>query len=194
MSDEALIQRCNHADERAFETLYARFTQPMLGYFYRMLGRDGEKAQDFLQDLFVKVIEHGQTFREGARFKTWLYAMAYNMCKNEYRRIEVRRGIDPHLSPDHLADHSANGVVNGDLDWRALNRRIDQELMHLDPGQRTAFVLRFQQQLSIREISDIMSCAEGTTKSRLYYATKKLAGKLKAFHPQSDEVNGNEHS
>ena len=65
---------------------------------------------------------------------------------------------------------------------------LSAELDKLDDGHRTAFLLRYQQNLSIREIGQILGCSEGTVKSRLFYTTQKLAAKLKAFNPYKAEV------
>ena len=78
-------------DERAFDELYRRYSDRMLRYFWRMLNQDEEKSQDFLQDLMMKVVEKAHLFNADRRFSTWIYSVASNMCKNEYRSREVRK-------------------------------------------------------------------------------------------------------
>ena len=68
--------------EKAFTELYTRYAKPMLYFFYQRLYQDEPKAQDFLQDLFLKIIEKPQLFDRDKKFKTWLYTVATNMCKN----------------------------------------------------------------------------------------------------------------
>lgn len=189
-NDEELMENIRHGNAAAFDELYRRYSQRMLLYFYRMLGGDAEKAQDFLQDLFVKVIEKKDLFREGARFYSWIFTVAHNMCKNEYRRLSVRKIVDREADPNSLLS-SANGEdsgIDGRIDGELFRQFLIKELGRLDENQRSAFILRFQEQLSIKEISQILDCSEGTTKSRLFYAAQKLSKKLKWFDVENNEV------
>ncbi|NIS37983.1 sigma-70 family RNA polymerase sigma factor [Candidatus Saccharibacteria bacterium] len=177
-------------DTAAFDELYYRYSQRLLVYFHRMLRGDAEKAQDFLQDLFVKIIDKKHLFREGARFYSWIYTLAHNMCKNEYRRLKVRKIVDRASDRDGataFVDADSIGIEN-QLDNHHFKKLVLKELEKFDVVQRSTFILRFQEHLSIREISEILDCAEGTIKSRLFYVTKKLAKKLKEYHPQQKEV------
>ena len=188
-SDEALMVLLQSGDAGAFDALYHRYSQRLLVYFLRMLGNDRDKADDFLQDLFLKVIDKGGQFRAEARFSTWIFTVAHNMCKNEYRRREVRKVIDPEADVEAVSvlDAGANPGIHEALDRQRFQSRLQQVLLTCDDSQRSAFILRFQEHLSIREISEIMDCSEGTTKSRLFYVTKKLGKALGEFNPQ---VNG----
>ena len=188
-SDEALMVLLQSGDAGAFDVLYHRYSQRLLVYFLRMLGNDRDKADDFLQDLFLKVIDKGGQFRAEARFSTWIFTVAHNMCKNEYRRREVRKVIDPEADVEAVSvlDAGANPGIHEALDRQRFQSRLQQVLLTCDDSQRSAFILRFQEHLSIREISEIMDCSEGTTKSRLFYVTKKLGKALGEFNPQ---VNG----
>src|SRR5690606_3276565 len=71
--------------EKAFNEIYNRYSKPLFLFFYRRLYQENNKAQDFLQDLFLKLIEKAATFDSSKKFSTWIYTIAYNMCKNEYR-------------------------------------------------------------------------------------------------------------
>jgi RNA polymerase sigma-70 factor (ECF subfamily) len=93
VSDEELMQNIRQGNTGAFDELYRRYNRRLLLYFYRMLGGDSEKAQDFLQDLFLKIFEKNNLFRNEARFSSWIFTVAHNMCKNEYRWLSVRKII-----------------------------------------------------------------------------------------------------
>ena len=183
-TDEALVCKMATRDTEAFDELYRRYSPRMRAYFFRMLGNNEEKAQDFLQELFIKIIEKSHLFRKDARFSTWIFTIAHNMCKNEYRRLAVRKVIDYDAEVAALPE-SAAASLDDSIDFRALNRVIDVLLERFDARQRTSFILRFREGLSIREISDILGCSEGTTKSRLFYTTRRLTGLLKRYHPQN---------
>lgn len=201
-SDEVLLQQLQQGDSHAFEALYDRYHQRMLILFYRLLGNDNEKAQDFLQDLFLKVLSKNRLFRSEAKFSTWLYTIANNMIKNEYRKQQVRRIMTRDNNIDSTI-RSESQDLQGPAEWlddSAFKAAALRHITELDLPQRSAFLLRHQEQLSIRDISVIMNCSDGTTKSRLFYATRKLAEKLKYFNPdyqatlqkQSKEVDSHE--
>lgn len=184
------MQKLRQGNAGAFDELYLRYSKRMLLYFCRMLGGDVEKSQDFLQDLFVKIIENKDSFRNGARFNSWMFTVAHNMCKNEYRRLSVRKIMDRDTDPDSLHSPSIgeNGHIDQKIDGELFQQFVIRELSRLDENQCSTFILRFQENLSIKEISQILECSEGTTKSRLFYVTQKLSNKLKQFDPKLDEV------
>ncbi len=173
-SDEALMRRIAEGCEESFGELYDRYSGRMHSYFYRMLGRNTHRADDFTQELFLKLIEKRALYDPGRRFSTWLYTVAGNMVKNEYRRIS--RIPEP---PQFRESFSEN--FSEELDNELFEQQLNQALDTLDEVQRQCFVLRYQEELSVREIAEIIDCPEGTVKSRLFYTLKKLAGKLRAF-------------
>ncbi len=157
-------------DERAFVELYDRYSARMYRFFLRMLGRNAVQAEDFTQDLFLKIVEKPTFFDPSRRFSTWLYTLASNMCKNEYRRR------NPFVSPDFgleaslpMAEHQPEY-----LDKPFLEKQLQQAIDRLDDAHRQCFVLRWQEELSVREIADVVGCPEGTVKSRLHYALRKV--------------------
>ncbi|NIN00162.1 MAG: sigma-70 family RNA polymerase sigma factor [candidate division Zixibacteria bacterium] len=185
------IQR---ADTSAFNELYDRYSRRLLHYFFRELGGDKDKAQDFLQEIFLKIVQKSELFNTEKKFSTWVFTVAYNMCKNEYRRQQVRMSLENDADVDNLSYESEREYsrVEKNMDNETFARALLRELATLHDGLRSAFLLRYQQNLSIREIGEILGCSEGTVKSRLFYATRKLAAKLKAFNPHRAEVSRDE--
>ena len=190
LSDEKLMERIQHQDTSAFNELYERYSLRLLFYFYRNLGEDKDRAQDFLQDIFLKIVEKPELFDPERTFSTWIFTVAYNLCKNEYRRLENRKAVEnnPDINPISQSLQSANPCPEHNIDERDFKNALFQELDKFDEDHRSTFLLRYQQNLCIEEISEILDCPEGTVKSRLYYTTKKLATKLKAFNPYSIQV------
>jgi len=178
----ALIGR---GETSAFDELYRRYSTRVLRYFYRMLGNDEEMAQDFLHDIFMKLVERPQLFASGRRFSTWIFSVAHNMCKNEYRSRQVRQMVPAEL--DELP--TAFECELEKIDRREFRAMLDLEIDALDEEHRTAFLLRYQEGFSIREIGEAMGCAEGTVKSRLFYTVRRLAQRLKQFDPRiTDQI------
>jgi len=177
--DEQLMLLVGQHNQRAFEELYGRYGKLMFNYFLRMLWKDKEKARDFTQELFTKVYQKPHLYDPSRPFKTWLYSIAHNMCKNEYAKLEVRREAQGALKAE--ATGITKPVAQKDMDRKTFMEKLAAVLAQLDEVKRETFELRFVQELSIIEISEIMGVSEGTVKSRLFYLLKDLNGKLKAF-------------
>jgi RNA polymerase sigma-70 factor, ECF subfamily len=172
-SDEQLIQiyQINKGDKGkiAFTLLYNRYAKVMLNFFYFSLHYDYNKAQDLVQDLFVKILEKHHTFNSNQFFKSWIYKIASNMCNDEYRKNNVIKKYNDHIK-------SSSEII-------PLNSETEKELRkcisELDTEQRSLIVLRFKLKLSVKEIAQIYECPDGTIKSRLFYATKELSKLVK---------------
>lgn len=186
MTDEALMQAISKGEKRAFDELYSRYSKPLLTYFIRMLWKDREKAEDFVHDLFAKIIQKPEYFDPTRTFKTWMYSVANNMCKNEYKKQEVRKntsnGIENHYS---VNDPSVN--VLGEVQDNQFKEVFAQRMSELDEKHSEAFHLRHVEGLSIKEIAEVLELNEGTVKSRVFYAIKYLAEGLKEFNPVEKE-------
>jgi RNA polymerase sigma-70 factor (ECF subfamily) len=180
-TDETLMSLITAGKAAALKELYIRYSNKLLFYFYRMLGGNEEKAQDFLQDVFLKILEKPGQFNPGLKFSTWIFSIASNLCKNEYRRLKVREIVENESDMDR---HPHNDQDNeSKIDHHILEMAIQKKLMQLDSDQRSTFLLRFQENYSIDEISKIMDCAPGTVKSRLFYTSRKLEMSLKELNP-----------
>lgn len=180
-TDEALFGVPKADREAAFGELYRRYHKRLLFFFWQMLNGDDEKAQDFLHDLFVKLIDKPYLFNRDKRFSTWVYTVATNMCRNEFRNQKIRRvvGRDPDLT---RFGHDHNNAAD-QLDRQFFRQSLARELDQLKPDHKTVFILRFHEGLAIKEIADIMETSEGTVKSRLFYTLKKLGRGLAVYQP-----------
>lgn len=182
MTDESLMIAISKGDQRAFDQIYARYSGPLLGYFIRLLWKDREKAEDFVHDIFAKIIKKPELFDPTRSFKTWIYSVANNMCKNEYKKQEVRKNTSNGLDESYgVKDHNAN--VFSEVFDNQFKGEFEKSLEDLDVKHSEVFKLRHIEGLSIKEIAEILEISDGTVKSRLFYATKYLASSLEAFNP-----------
>lgn len=181
LSDEALMIELSKGDKLAFDELYGRYSKQLLGYFINMLWRDKEKAEDFVHDLFAKIIRNPEYFDVNRSFKTWLFSVASNMCKNEYKKLEVRKNMS--IGVDDYRNVSSLSNVLSEVQDIQFKEAFEENLEKLDEKHREVFTLRHFDGLSMKEIAEIMGINEGTVKSRLFYATKHLAEQLKSFNP-----------
>jgi RNA polymerase sigma-70 factor (ECF subfamily) len=179
-TDEELMLHVQRGDDRALTALYERYGTRLLRYFYRMLWKDRDRAQDFLHDLFVKVIENAARFQPERKFSTWLYSIAHNMCKNEYRKQAFRKAHGP-APPDESVENLGYAALQDQQFKDALDRALEK----LEEADKHLFTLRYEAELNLEEIAAILECPEGTVKSRLFYLKKKLAGYLGAYHPEN---------
>lgn len=173
-TDSELMQQIVSGDQAAFSELYNRYKDRMYYYFYRMLNNSPENANDFVQELFMKIVAKPDSYNPAYAFHTWLYSVANNMCKNEYRHLGIRQEY-------HEYEASKPGIDF--LDERTIEpeqviEKIFQTLDQLGEEHRSAFLLRYREEFSIREVADILGLPEGTVKSRLFNARKVLAEKL----------------
>ncbi|WMX15645.1 MULTISPECIES: RNA polymerase sigma factor [unclassified Aureispira] len=183
LKDEALMQRIVKGQSKAFDELYHRYYEKMYYYFFRMLGQNAAKAQDFVQDMFVKLIEQPEAFDSNRKFSTWIYTIASNMCKNEYRRKSNRfSNLD-----DCETIPSRGQTIPLQLDQKIFNKHLELAIEQLKPKHKICFILRYQEELSIQQISQVLDCPEGTVKSRLHHALKQLSKQLAIFNPQAHQ-------
>lgn len=168
-----------NGNQSAFSELYERFNLRLYYYFFRMLGNDKEVANDFLQDIFLKIINKPELFKPGNKFTSWIFTVAHNMCKNEYRHREVRKIISNEENPDQLT--TDENSYEETLKKEQLITQLFTEIEYLEEDQKAILLLKYKENFSLKEISEILELPVGTIKSRLYYArvelTKKLANK-----------------
>jgi RNA polymerase sigma-70 factor (ECF subfamily) len=178
VSDEELVRRSRRGDREAFGELVRSYEDRIHATIFRILG-NREDARDFAQETFLRAFDRLSTFREGARFSTWLYTIALNVTRSELRRRKARKGRRPlsleqtEIDPPDGAEPPDEGSARRELAALAL-REIDR----LEPESREVVVLRDLQDLSYGEISSVLGCPPGTVKSRLFRAREELRARL----------------
>jgi len=182
LSDERLMELVLRGDERAFTVLFDRYQRKLLTYFHRMLWQDRERAEDFLQELFTKIAQRPHSYNSERPFRTWLYSVANNMCKNEYRRMATRTAAVPELKATN--NHTVEAAGGIGVDRERFSARLEEELDKLDPDHKATFVMRHHEDMPIKEIASVFGISEGTVKSRLFYTVKKLAASMPEFDPR----------
>ncbi len=181
LSDEDLMLKVIKGNSQCYAEIYDRYATRLLNYFYKMLWKDREKAEDFLHDLFAKIIAKPDYFDPKRSFKTWIFSVAHNMCKNEYKKQEIRQGGPLELNENIYAETKEKDVESYDM--QLFLKKLYAELDKLEEVQKSSFILRYMEEKSIKEISEIMQCSEGTVKSRLFYTLKKISPHLQKFNP-----------
>ncbi len=188
--DEQLLAAYRAGDVAAFEALLARYEKPIWSYLRRFVRHD-EAAEDLLQEVFLRVVRDAQDaaapgWKGQAKFSTWLYTIARNLCVDRSRREAIRRaasldaatddGDAPVSLHDRLPapDRPADAVLAG----RQAADRIDRAIAALPDDQREVFLMREVMELPFAEIATVVGASEPTVKSRMRYALEKLRAAL----------------
>jgi RNA polymerase sigma-70 factor (ECF subfamily) len=184
--DAALMLRVQRGDRGAFTELVGKYQQPIFNFIGRTL-RDETEAEDLTQATFVQVWKSASRYRVSARFSTWLFTIARNLCLNEIRR-RARHPADSLDSPvfdeepgtpqieDRSAPHPPGEMLRGELE-----RKVEEALAALPENQRTAILLCQRDELSYDEIAAVLGCSLAATKSLIFRARETLKARLKAY-------------
>ena len=172
-TDEQLMQRAARGSDRAFEELYNRHARRLQGFFVRRLGNDADLAADFMHDTFLRLYAAREKYHEGSNFRSWLYTIAYNLCKNHLRnQLEV-------VHEDKEVADSQN--IEVDIDEGILHEALRDVLRTLPVPYAMLFSLHYEEELTIPQIAEITDLPEGTVKSRLHKAMNIIKQNLKQY-------------
>ena len=185
--DAVLMLRVKRGDRAAFAELVGKYRQPLFNFIFRTL-RDETETEDVAQNTFLQVYKSRARYQRTAKFSTWLFTIARNLCLNEIRR----RSRHPAESLEEAhAEHDdqpqrqyedkkvflpTENVLHGEL-----ARKIEEALDELPENQRTAILLCRQDEVSYEEIAKILDCSLSATKSLIHRGREALKEKLKPY-------------
>ncbi len=183
-TDEQLMRKFQRGDARAFETLMRRHRTTVHAFLCRLTG-DRARAEDLLQETFLRVVRSASAWEPKARFRTWLFTIARNLAADEARRQVFRQAAplgDPAPDGTPRAEPAAEDArAPDDAAGDALVRpRLEAALAALPPEQREVFLLREHAGFSFPEIAEATGVNENTVKSRMRYALLSLRDRLAA--------------
>ena len=181
LTDSQVVQAFLDGEQRAFGELVRRYDGRLVNFVYRTVG-DRERAQDLVQETFVRVYRHLHRFDQSKKFSTWIYTIASNLAKNELRnRSRNPLVLFQTLKQNWDADHRP-------LEWedtqyrpddlfrkRFLREKVEEAVAQLPEHHRVVFVLRELEGKTYEEIAEITDCNLGTVKSRLNRARNNFA-------------------
>lgn len=181
LSDSEVVQRFLDGDQLAFGDLVDRYDSRLLNFVYRTIG-DRERAQDLVQETFVRVYRHLHRFDQTKKFSTWIYTIASNLAKNELRNrsrnpLVLFQTIKKNWEADHRPLEWEDLKYKPDDLYRKrfLRDKVEDAVAQLPEHHRVVFVLRELEGKTYEEIADITGCNLGTVKSRLNRARNNFA-------------------
>lgn len=181
IDEDELVNRFQKGDIEAFNPLVLKYQKKIYNLIYQRI-RDREIAKDISQEVFLKAFKALPDFKGGSAFYSWIYRIAINSSIDFQRRRnrnrvltfeelppdadEVLRMSDAHPSPEKL------------LEEKELGKIIREAVRKLPPGQRRVFNLRHRRELAIKDIAVLLNRSEGTIKTHLHHAHRRLQGML----------------
>jgi RNA polymerase sigma-70 factor (ECF subfamily) len=178
-TDEELVARSVGGDAESFNQLILRWERPIYALAYRVIGRE-EDARDVCQETFLRAFRGLSAFKGQAKFSSWLYRIALNLCRDWIRR-EKRTPVVP--TPEgvdvlDLAVDERSESIEDYVSRRDLSRAVARAMQALPEEQRTAIILKEYQGLTFQEIADLLGCPLSTVKTRLYQGLSVLRRQL----------------
>ncbi len=179
-TDEELVARSMRGDKESFNELILRWERPIYALAYRTIGRE-EDARDVCQETFLRAFRALPGFRGQAKFSSWLYRIALNLCRDWTRRerraptVQAPDDTDP---AELAAFQEPSESIEDLVVRRDLTRLVERAMTRLPEEQRTAIVLKEYHGLTFQEIADLMSCPLSTVKTRLYQGLTVLRREL----------------
>jgi RNA polymerase sigma-70 factor, ECF subfamily len=187
MSDEDLMELFQAGTVEAFNILVDRYSDRLMHYLYGFLG-DVRRCEDLLQDTFLRVYRNRHSYQRIAKFSTWLYTIAGNLARSEYRKRKRRRvysiqSVSRENEEYELPIPDEASTPDEYAESQLQDRYIQDALRQLPSEFREVVVLRDVQQLSYEEIAEITALPMGTVKSRINRGRTKLQELLKDVYP-----------
>ena len=189
-TDEVLMMRFQGGDRDSFAILVRRHKTPIFNFILRQI-RNHTTAEDLTQDVFVRVVRSAASFKHEARFTTWIYSIARNLCIDHLRKMSLRRhpSLDQASSRDKdgptLGDRIANEHPSSSAHRQVTSNDIAQRVVvaveALPPEQREVFLLRQLGKVPFKEIAKLTGVPENTVKSRMRYALERLQQALAEY-------------
>lgn len=181
LGDSGLVAAYLEGRSEAFDELVRRYQKRLLNFVYRTIG-DRERAEDLVQEVFIRVHRHLHRFDQSKKFSTWIYTIASNLAKNELRNrsrnpLVLFQTIKKNWEADHRSLQFEDTHHRPDDLYRKRHLRelVEWAVAQLPEHHRQVFVLREMEGKTYEEIAQIVNCNLGTVKSRLNRARNRFA-------------------
>lgn len=179
LDDHKLMKLAGAGRKRAFSALVHRYQQPLLNFFVR-LGAYIDKAEDLVQETFIRVYNYRDRYEPDARFTTFLYTLARHVWIDELRRVNRKRRFEVQVDGDPL------GECGGHIKQTDLEMDVQLALERLSEKLRIVVVLNIYQGLKYKEIAEVLDIPIGTVKSRMSIALNNIEEELSVVRKERE--------
>jgi RNA polymerase sigma-70 factor (ECF subfamily) len=189
-TDEELVDRARGGDVDSFNQLILRWERPIYALAYRVIGRE-EDARDVCQETFLRAFRALPGFKGEAKFSSWLYRIALNLCRDWIRKqrraptLQMPEGVDPmEMAGERGPTESIEELVSR----RELSAVVEEAMTLLPEEQRTAIILKEYHGMTFQEIADLQGIPLSTVKTRLYQGLSVLRRHLEKNGRMSSQL------
>ena len=192
LTDDELVARAMGGDAESFNQLILRWERPIYALAYRVIGRE-EDARDVCQETFLRAFRALPGFKRQAKFSSWIYRIALNLCRDWIRRqrrapvMQMPEGVDP---GELVAERGPVESIEDLVGRRQLSEVVEEAMALLPEEQRTAIILKEYHGMTFQEIADMQGCPLSTVKTRLYQGLTVLRRHLEKNGRLSSKVEG----
>src|SRR5215203_3128860 len=179
-TDEELVARSISGDADSFNELILRWERPIYALAYRTIGRE-EDARDVCQETFLRAFRALPAFRGEAKFSSWIYRIALNLCRDwirRQRRAPVTQVPEDMDLGELAAEHGPSETVEDLVIRRQMTGLVESAMSTLPEEQRTAIILKEYHGMTFQEIAELQGCPLSTVKTRLYQGLSVLRKRL----------------
>ena len=190
LTDDELVARSIGGDAESFNQLILRWERPIYALAYRVIGRE-EDARDVCQETFLRAFRALPGFKGQAKFSSWLYRIALNLCRDWIRRqrrapvMQMPEGVDP---GELVAERGPVESIEELVSRRQLSGVVEEAMALLPEEQRTAIILKEYHGMTFQEIADMQGCPLSTVKTRLYQGLTVLRRHLEKSGQMSSQL------
>jgi RNA polymerase sigma-70 factor (ECF subfamily) len=186
-SSFSIIQKAIEGDTIAFRQIVEQHQGFAYAVSYRMVSNE-EDAEDIVQEAFIRLWNNLHKYKPEVKLSTWLYKIITNLCLDYLKSARVKQ------KKNHVAmctELNMNSISGADdmVNANELHTVIQEAASSLTPAQKAVFVLRDLQQLTVEEVSEILSMTDGNIKSNLYYARQHVANVLKKYYQVNENID-----
>lgn len=192
ITDEELVVRSRNGDVESFNQLIRRWERPIYALAYRTIGRE-EDARDVCQDTFLRAFRALNGFKGEAKFSSWLYRIALNLCRDWMRRqrraptVQMPEDVDV---AELVAAQGPTESIETLVARKELGRAVATAMARLPEEQRTAIILKEYHGLTFQEIADLQGCPLSTVKTRLYQGLSVIRRQLEQGGMSVADIRG----
>ncbi len=175
LSDEELVRKIvEKNDTHLFAILYDRYASVVYNKCYGF-SKNKEEAQDLTHDVFIRLFVKLRTFKEKSKFSTWLYSFTYNFCVNYVQRNKEKKKERVTVVTDQVKDDENNvDEIDDATLFELKSDKLAKALEIIAPSEKMILLMKYQDEMSIKDISELLEIGESAVKMRLKRAKEKV--------------------